>query len=103
MRFRRIALLVVLYLALDFANPMMPGAVQLVEGCLEAVSGCQSRGAEVPAPALTMVPRDCWTVAARREPTLPAGRVIAAAPPAPLLIRASSEPRCTPASSPDDD
>ena len=47
MRFRRVALLVVIYLALDFANPMMPGAVQLVEGSLEMVAGCQARSAEV--------------------------------------------------------
>ena len=46
MRFRRVTLLVVIYLALDFANPMMPGAVQLVEGSIEMVAGCQARTAE---------------------------------------------------------
>jgi len=34
MRFRQVTLLVMIYLALDFANPMMPGAVQLVGGSL---------------------------------------------------------------------
>jgi len=34
MRFRGVTLLVVIYLALDFANPMMPEAVRLVGGSL---------------------------------------------------------------------
>jgi hypothetical protein len=100
---RRVALVLMVYLALDFANPMMPGAVQLVGGSLEAVSGCQARGAEVPAPAVTMAPRDLSTVVPQRDLTLPAARIVSVSPPAPILFRASFEPRSTPASSPDDD
>jgi hypothetical protein len=103
MGFRRVTLLVVIYLALDFANPMMPGAVQLVGGSLETVAGCQARSAEVPAPAVTIVPRDLSTVVPQRAHTLPAGRVVSASPPTPVLFRAPIEPRSAPASSLDDD
>ena len=103
MGFRRVTLLVMVYLVLDFADPMMPGAVQLVGGSLETVAGCKVRGAEVPALAVTVAPRDFSTVVPQREPTLPAGRVLSASPPAPILFRARFEPRSTPASSPDDD
>ena len=103
MRFRRVTLLVAIYLALDFANPMMPGAVQLVDGSLETVAGCQTRSAEVPAPAVTIVPRDISTVVPHREAARPTGRVVSASPPVPVLFRAPLEPRSTPASSSDDD
>jgi hypothetical protein len=102
MGFRRVTLLVLIYLALDFANPMMPGAVQLVGGSLETVAGCQARGAEVPAPAVTMVRRDLSTVVPEREPILPAEHVVSASPLALVLFRAPFEPRSTPASSSDD-
>lgn len=103
MRFRRVTLLVVIYLALDFANPMMPGAVQLVEGSLEIVAGCQARSAEDPAPVVTVVPQYLSTVVPQPEPILPAGRVVCASPPVPVLFRAPLERRSTPASSSDDD
>jgi len=105
MRFRRVALLVVIYLALDFANPMMPGAVQLVEGSIEMVAGCQARTAEDPAPIVTTIPRRLWTVMPRREPTLSAWQVLSVSPPTLFLLRfrAPLEPRSTPASSSDDD
>jgi hypothetical protein len=104
MRFRRVTLLVVIYLVLDFANPMMPGAVQLVDGSLETVAGCQARSAEPPAPAVTTAPRHLSTLVPQREPTLRAlRRVVSASPPTPVLFRAPLEPRSTPASSSDDD
>jgi len=103
MGFRRVTLLVVIYLALDFANPMMPGAVQLVGGSLETVTGCQARGAENPAPPATALPRHLSTIVLEREPTLPAGRAACVSPPAPVLFRTSFEPRSTPTSSSDDD
>jgi hypothetical protein len=103
MRFRRVTLLVVIYLALDFANPMMPGAVQLVDGSLEMVVGCQARSAEDPAPAVTAPPRHLSTIVPQREPILPAGRVACVSPPVPVLFRAPLEPRSTSASSSDDD
>ena len=104
MRLRRITPLVVLYLALDFANPMMPGAVQLIGGFLETVAGCQARTAEAPAPAITTVPRDLSTVVPQRGPTARAlGRIVSASPDGPPRFHTPLEPRSTLASSPDDD
>ena len=103
MRLHRVALLVLTYLALDFANPMMPGAVQLVDGSLEAVAGCQARSAEDPALATTQVPSYRSTAVARRQAPLPAGRAVSASPPAPVVFRAPVEPHSAPASSSDDD
>ena len=103
MWFRQVTLLVAVYLALDFANPMIPGAVQLVGGSLQIVAGCQARSAEDPAPMVTALPRHLSTSVSQPEPTLPVGRVVSASPPAPVFFRAPLEPRSTPASSSDDD
>jgi hypothetical protein len=104
MRFRLVTLLVVVYVALDFANPMMPGAVQFAGGSFETVAGCQARSAEVPEPAATMLPGDLSTVVPLREPTLRAlGRVVSFSPPAPVPVRTPFERRTTPTSSSDDD
>lgn len=103
MQFRRVTLLLLTYLALDFANPMMPGAVHLVEGSLETVAGCQARGAEDPAPMATAGPRYVSTLVRQREPILRAGRVVSSSPPTPVFFRAPIESRSTPASSSDDD
>ena len=104
MRFRRVTLLVAIYLVLDFANPMMPGAVQLVGGALETVAGCQARGGEAPALAVTMVPCHLPCDLPQREPSLRARwRVVFTPPPVPVLFRVPLEPRSTPASSSDDD
>src|SRR3972149_642089 len=100
MRFRRVTLLVAISLALDFANPMMPGAVQLVGGSLETVAGCQARGGEAPALAVTMVPCHLSPDLPQGEATLRARRrVVSASPPVPVLFRAPLEPCSTPASS----
>lgn len=104
MRFRQVTLLVAIYLALDFANPMMPGAVQLIGGCLQTVAGCQARGGEVSAPAFTKNPWELSSDVLSQALALRAGRrVVSASPPVPVLFRASLEPRTTPASSSDDD
>ena len=104
MWFRRITLLVAIYLALDFANPMMPGAVQLVGGCLETVAGCQARSGETPVVALMVVPRHLSPDLPQREPAFRARyRVVSDSPPVPVLFRAPLEPRSTAASSSDDD
>jgi hypothetical protein len=104
MPLRRVTLLVAIYMALDFANPMMPGAVQFAHGSLETVAGCQARGGEVPALAVTIAPRQLSLDLPRPEPTLRTRRrVVSASPPVPILFRAPLEPRSTPASSPDDD
>jgi hypothetical protein len=105
MRFRRIALLVLIYLALDFANPMMPGAVHLVEGSIEMVAGCQARTAQDATPVVTAVPCYLSTVVPEREPALSPARIGSASPSPPLFFRFRPplEPRSTPASSSDDD
>ena len=104
MWFRRVTLLVAIYLALDFANPMMPGAVQLVGGSLETVAGCQARSGEAPVLAVTMAPCHLSPTCPNRNPLIRAHRrVVSASPPVPVLFRASLEPRSTAASSSDDD
>jgi hypothetical protein len=104
MRFRLVTLLVAIHIALDFASPMMPGAVNLLDdGSLETDAGCYGRSAEDPAPAVTPLPRPLSSVVSAREPTFRAERVISAAPPAPFLFSAPVLPRSTLASSPDDD
>jgi hypothetical protein len=99
MGFRRIALLVVIYVAWDFATPLMPGAVQWMDGSLETDTGTFARSGKDPAPAVTPLPSHLST----RKPALPTKRVISASPPAPVLLLAPVRPRSTPASSPDDD
>jgi hypothetical protein len=54
---RRFALLLVLYFALDFANPLMPGAVQFVDGSVDVVHADRTRPESVPVDtALTSLP-----------------------------------------------
>jgi hypothetical protein len=102
-RFCRVTLLVVICVALDFATPMMPGAVQFLDGSLETDTGCQTRRVTDPAPTVTALPRRLSTLVSPRRPILRTERVISASPPAPLLFRTPTEPHSTPASSPDDD
>src|SRR5439155_25092534 len=103
MRFRRVTLLVAIYLALDFATPLMPGAVQWIDGSLEADAGVFARSAKEPAPAVAPLPSHLSTVVPSRKRALTTGPVIPASPPAPILFRAPVRPRTTAASSPDDD
>jgi hypothetical protein len=103
MRFRRLALLIGLYLALDFANPMMPGAVQLVDGSLQTVAGHQIRSVEDPVPAASVLPRYLAIISPQPRLTLPAPRIVSVAPPMPVLFRAPLESSSTSASSLDDD
>lgn len=39
----RLALLLLLYVSLDFTNPLMPGAVRFVEGAVDTVSADRAR------------------------------------------------------------
>jgi hypothetical protein len=104
MRFRRITLLVAIYLALDFANPMMPGAFQLVHGSVETVAGCQARSGEAPVLAVTTAPWALSLEVPQLQPSVRASQwVISFSPPVPVLFRTPFEPRSTFASSPDDD
>src|SRR4029434_7783133 len=57
MRFRWVTLLTAICLTLDFADPMMGGAVCFVDGTVEADAGCHARSVEDPAPAGT--PTQC--------------------------------------------
>lgn len=93
---RRLTLLVMVYVALDFANPMMPGAVQFVHGCLETVAGCGLRGGEVPTPIVTMSPRHARQPVAPAPSASPSGpRIVSVSPPVPSLFRAPFEPSRT--------
>lgn len=85
MRRGRLALLVLLYVALDFANPLMPGAVRLVEGCVEAVQAERGRADSGPAQADRPVTADrsdrvaVRSVAPRRlpRPAVPRPAIVA--------------------------
>jgi hypothetical protein len=103
MRFRWVALLVVIFIVVDFATPMLPGAVQLTDGSLEIDSGLYGRRANGLAPAVAPQPPHVSTVEPARHLTFHAGRVDCTSPPAPLLFRALLRPHSTPASSLDDD
>lgn len=106
MRFRRVTLLVAIYLALDFANPMMPGAVQIVEGSLAMVAGVQARIGETPVVAVTMASCYLSSDLPQLEPSRRRAlrRVVSISPPVPVFFRVSLEScRSTPALSSDDD
>lgn len=104
MRFRRVTLLVLVYLALDFANPLMPGAVHLVGGALETVAGCRARSSEAPVPAVAAISRCPSTRVPQPEPTRRSlGRIVSVSAPVPALIRAPLDPRSAASSSSDDD
>ena len=103
MRLRLVTLLVVIHIALDFANPMMPGAVYVLDGSLDTDAGCCAQREKDSAPAITPIPCRLSSVVPPRKPTLPALRVISASPPAPCLFCAVVLTRSTPTSSPADD
>jgi hypothetical protein len=96
MRARRLAPLLILYVSLDFANPMMPGAVSFdPDDSVEAIRPDRSRvdGDAAPAPP--------GPAAERLEPSR---LVRLAARPAPGIVpprRAPVLPRLRPARSPD--
>jgi hypothetical protein len=49
---RVLAIVLAVYVGLDLANPLMPGAVRFVEGELQTVEGGRQRGDTVPAAAV---------------------------------------------------
>ena len=103
MRFRWVTLPIAICLTLDFADPMIGGAVCFVDGSLEVDVGCHARSAEDPAPADVPIQCRFSPVMPPREPSRPAVRVISASPPVPVFFRSPVEPRSTATSSPDDD
>jgi hypothetical protein len=57
MRSRLLACTLLLYIALDFGNPLMPGAVRFVSGELDVVDGAALRAPDTPAPIIVATPR----------------------------------------------
>jgi hypothetical protein len=53
METRRVALLLLVYVTLDFANPLMPGAVRFDDGSVDVVHADRARPA-TPAPAVDL-------------------------------------------------
>ncbi len=103
MWFRWLALLVVVYIALDCATPMQPGAVQLTDGSLESDTGLSGRRATDLAPPVAPLQRYLSTVVPARQPTIQAGRIDRTPSPAPVLFRVPLRIYSAPASSLDDD
>src|SRR5262245_52917288 len=103
MRFCRFTLLVAIYLTLDFASPLMPGAVQWTDGSLETDAGAFARSPKEPASSVEPFPSHLSTVVPSWKRALPTEPVISDSSPAPIVIPAPVRPRSTPASSPDDD
>jgi hypothetical protein len=104
MPFRRLTLLVVVYVALDLANPMMPGAVQLVGGALETIDGCQHRIDDAGLAALPAT--SCDTVRVTPRQTLSASTTVRVSPRFSLgnaVSHAPLEPISTDAPSSSDD
>jgi hypothetical protein len=99
MRFGWVVLVIV---ALDFATPMPPGAVQLADGSLEIDAGlCGRRGQDL-TPAVAPHPYYHSTVVSAR-PTPQARRVDRTPPPASRIFRTALELHSACASSLDDD
>lgn len=85
---RRFSLLLLLYVSLDVANPLMPGAVQFVDGSVEMVQADRARPENIVAPALLAhvptlgrphvvvqtVPRSRPMIVDHPQPLLPARR-----------------------------
>jgi hypothetical protein len=61
MKGRPLALLLLVYLALDLGNPFMPGAVHFVNGHLEVVDVGRPPGNDVPMPAVVVGAAPPWT------------------------------------------
>ena len=71
---RRLPLLVLLYVTLDFANPLMPGAVRFESGCVEVVQGDRTARSEplaIAGPALVPIESPAVVDIARLAPVLP--------------------------------
>jgi hypothetical protein len=99
---RRVPLLVLLYVTLDFANPLMPGAVRFEAGAVESVQAdrvARSAATVMPAPA-----------ALRTEDLLPPDEALGVPVPAPAIprpvrrdVRRVGSPRSDPSPSPIED
>jgi hypothetical protein len=102
-RWRLVTLLLAIYVAMDLANPMMPGALQLVGASLKAVDGCQSNGVDAPDPLVPAVSRRVAPVVGRREaPLRPVTRAVRRTSASPPPVRSPLEPKSPAASLSDD-
>jgi hypothetical protein len=54
MKGRALVLSLLVYLSLDLANPLMPGAVAFVDGSLRVVDAGRVLAVDLPAPAISM-------------------------------------------------
>jgi hypothetical protein len=64
----RLSVLLILYVAADFANPLMPGAVTFLDGSVEAVHVERARFAECAPGAPVLAPHECIEVACLTSP-----------------------------------
>jgi hypothetical protein len=85
---RRFPLLLLLYVTLDFANPLMPGAVSFEAGSIQVVQGDRTARAARPAaaparlvtvfPSWDVVPMDATLARPAPLPSRPSGRALRA-------------------------
>lgn len=102
MRYCRLTLGVMFYLMLDFATPMLPGAVQFVGASLEVVESTLTLRSEVPAPTLgarRLIPVVERAEPARREPRWIASPGLLSG----ALVRSALEPNGSASSRSSDD
>jgi len=92
----RVTLAVMLYLTLDLATPMLPGAVQFVGLTLEVVEGCRTRSWKPPARA--MPARRFPPAAPQREPVVREVRRIGPTSPVTVVLLRSPFELSSPAS-----
>jgi hypothetical protein len=71
MSLSRLSVLLILYVAADFANPLMPGAVTFLDGSVEAVHVERVRFAEAIPGAPVLAPHECIEVARLTSPAPP--------------------------------
>ena len=103
---RRLPLLLLLYVTLDFANPLMPGAVSFEAGSIEVVQGDRTaraaRPAAIPAnlatefPIWGVVPMDVTLARPPSLPLRPSSRALRA-------VRRAPPQHFSPAPSPSED
>jgi hypothetical protein len=62
MKGRALVLSLLVYLSLDLANPLMPGAVAFVDGSLRVVDAGRPVAVDLPAPAVSLEACHYWVV-----------------------------------------
>jgi hypothetical protein len=100
MAFNRLSVLLILYVAADFANPLMPGAVSYPNGSVEAVHMERSRTADVlpDAPVVASFERIEFTDFPRYPTRLTPGRPVSGLRLIPIRRALLSRPDSPPSS-----